>query len=134
MHWGINKLYRIGTIENGYYEPRGARGSGGSSEVTYVVDPGPADIFAWYYDDNASGNHMSHQTGVVKMSATLKPNGRYELRSTRAAGKLQFNLYDIDSNAIVAESGWVDILVKPLLEPPGMQGVPIFHGLIHHWK
>lgn len=133
MHWGINKLYRIGEIELGAYGPRGARVEGGSVGVTYAVDPGPTQIWAWYYD-NATGSYQANQSPMTKMTATLRPNGRYELRSTKVGGKLRFNLFDVDAALSVAESEWGDILVKPLPEPPGTTGAFGFPGHIHIWK
>lgn len=133
-HWGVNRLYRIGAIELGPYGPRGARVGGGTVGVTYVVDPGTTEIGAWYYDNN-TGSYKANQTAVVTMTATLKPKGRYELRSTKVAEKLRFILFDVDSTSSVAESEWVDIVVKPLPEPPGTQGgASAFPGHIHIWK
>lgn len=133
-HWGVNRLYRVGAIELGPYGPRGARAGGGTVGVTYVVDPGATEIGAWYYD-NTTGSYKANQTPVVKMTATLRPNGRYELRSTKVAERVRFILFDVDSDASVAESEWVNILVRPLPEPPGTQGGAIaYPGHIHIWK
>lgn len=129
-HWGVNKLYRIGETELGPYGPRSARTEGGTVGIVYAVDPGPAEIWVWYYD-NATGSYKVNQTAVTKMTATLKPNGRYEIRSTKADGRLRFSLFDVNAAASVVESEWVDIVVKPLPEPTGAPGIVGLPGHLH---
>lgn len=132
-HWGVNRIYRVGEIELGLYRARGAQVVGGTQGVAYKVDAGQTDIWAWYYD-NTSGSYKANQTAVTKLTATLRPNGRYELRSTRDNGKLQFSLYDVDAASTIAESAWTEIQARPLPEQPGNQEVFAFPGHIHLWR
>ena len=127
-HWGVNKLVQVGNTRLGYYGPRGAKGDGGNNGVTYAFDAGPTVISAWYYD-TLTGNHLLNQTPVTKMQVELKPQGRYELRSVKKEGKLQFMLVDLDVNASIKTSDWVSLSPQPLPEAAGESGTSAFSGL-----
>lgn len=128
-HWGVNKLVQVGETKLGYYGPRGAKASADNSGLTYTVDAGPVPISAWYYD-NQTQNHLVNHTPVTRMQVQLKPQGRYELRSVKKDGRLQFQVVDLEANASIATSDWVSLSQKMLPEPAGESGNMAFPGLL----
>lgn len=127
-HVGVIRLVQVGDVKLGYYGPRKARMDGGQHGTTYTFDAGATTISAWYYD-NQSGSHLVNQTPVAKMQVQLKPQGRYELRSTKKEGRLQFMVVDLETNASIAASEWVRLVQRPLPEPAGEPGTVAFPGM-----
>ncbi|WP_194724457.1 hypothetical protein [Noviherbaspirillum malthae] len=131
--WGVNKLVQVGEVKLGYYGPRGGRANTDSSGTTYTFDAGPTVIAAWYYDTQ-TGNHLVNQTPLTKMQVELKPRGRYELRSVKKEGRLQFLVIDLEANASVATSDWISLSQKLLPEPAGESGGTAFSGMLRMIK
>lgn len=132
-HWGFNKLVQVGEAKLGYYGPRGTRANADNGGITYTVDAGSTAIAVWYYD-NQTGNHLVNQTPVTKMQVQLKPQGRYELRSVKKDGRVQFLVVDLEANASIAASDWVSLSQKLLPEPAGETGTIAFPGMLRIFK
>lgn len=131
--WGINKLVQVGNTKLGSYAPRGVRTTEGNRSINYIFDAGPTVISAWYYD-NQTGNHLVNQTPITKMQVNLKAQRRYELRSVKENGELQFMVVDLDGNKIVATSDWVRLSQQPLPEAPGELGTLAAPGLLRLFR
>jgi hypothetical protein len=132
-HWGVNKVVQVGDTKLGRYGRHSAKDNGGRNGAIYTFGAGPTIITAWYYD-NQTGSHLANQTPITKFAAELKPQGRYELRSVRKEGRLQFMLIDLDTNSRIAVSDWVRLSQQLLPEPAGETvGLPV-PGLFHHTK
>lgn len=132
-HWGINKLVQVGDTKLGYYAPHGVRITEGNRSINYIVDAGSTAILARYYD-NQTGNHLVNQTPITKMQVNLKAQRRYELRSVKENGELQFMVVDLDGNEIVATSDWVRLSQQPLPEAPGELGTLVVPGLLRLFR
>ncbi|MES2886405.1 MAG: hypothetical protein V4739_00205, partial [Pseudomonadota bacterium] len=71
--WGGTRVFAIGNLEFGKLRHE--------SDTTFTVDPGTHTLKVWYYASRGNAQGLFWQTDVVPMTATLKPHGKYQVRS-----------------------------------------------------
>ncbi len=105
--WGGPIFFRVGNVEMGYVVHGGGN--------TYTVNPGPTVMRVWYYGDQNGPRGIYTQTDPVTLSATLVPDGRYELEgwAPAQATTVRFSLVDLATGRTVASTGDVPLLVGP---------------------
>lgn len=118
LTWGGTRIYAVGNIEFGFLQQE--------NDSTFTVDPGEKTITVWYYANRGSMNGMFHQTNLVPLKTTLKPNGKYQVQGDYGEEFVRFRLVDLDTKQVLVQSADVPIILRPSPAPAQPTMIPIF--------
>ncbi len=104
LTWAGTRIVAIGNIE---FPPA-------ALDSTYTVDPGEKTIRVAYKANRGEMKipAMFYETDPLAISVMLKPNGKYQVRSTVTEESAKFRIVDLLTNEVVGVSGDAPIIYR----------------------
>lgn len=117
LTWAGTRIIAIGNIE---FPPA-------ALDSTYTVDPGEKTIRVAYKANRGEMKipAMFYETDPLPVSVTLKPNGKYQVRSTVTEEAAKFSIVDLLTNEVVATTGETPIIYRSSQQQRNNVVVPI---------
>lgn len=117
LTWAGTRIVAIGNIE---FPPA-------ALDSTYTVDPGEKTIRVAYKANRGEMKipAMFYETDPLAISVMLKPNGKYQVRSTVTDESAKFRIVDLLTNEVVGISGDAPIIYRSSQQQRNNVIVPI---------